>query len=191
MAAFARHLQYEDKELGDGCAKLAILSWGSRVGIEWAQRKLKQIDNKEFEFKVTSDSVKSTNVKRVKYDSITQELVIKFDDGSNYTYFNVPSKIYDNVLEGMAGTKTAGEWGPIGKFPSVGAAVHQYLIEGGYRYKKGDSIEFENIEKEFVVEPKAGETEDEFVSRCIGVEINAGKPEDQAAAICYTKWREK
>lgn len=45
MAAFARHLQYDNKELGDGCAKLMILAWGGREGIEWAQRKLKQIDN--------------------------------------------------------------------------------------------------------------------------------------------------
>jgi hypothetical protein len=45
MAAFARHLQYDDKKLGDGCAKLMILAWGGREGIEWAQRKLKQRDN--------------------------------------------------------------------------------------------------------------------------------------------------
>lgn len=45
MASFARHLQYDDKKLGDGCAKLMILAWGGREGIEWAQRKLKQIDN--------------------------------------------------------------------------------------------------------------------------------------------------
>ena len=46
MASFARHLQYDNKELGDGCAKLMILAWGGREGIEWAQRKLKQIDEK-------------------------------------------------------------------------------------------------------------------------------------------------
>ena len=45
MSSFARHLQYDNKELGDGCAKLMILAWGGKEGIEWAQRKLKQIDN--------------------------------------------------------------------------------------------------------------------------------------------------
>lgn len=45
MSAFARHLQYDNKELGDGCGKLMILAWGGREGIEWAQRKLKQIDS--------------------------------------------------------------------------------------------------------------------------------------------------
>lgn len=191
MAAFERHRQNSQKELGDGCGRLMWLAWGGDEGVEWAQRKLKQIDNNEFKFKITVDSVKSTNVRRIKYDSVTQELVIKFDDGSNYTYFNVPSKIYDNVLEGMAGTKTAGEWGPIGKFPSVGAAVHQYLVEGGFSYKKGGSFKFENIDEEFVVEPKAGESKDEFISRCIGIEINSGKEQDQAAGICYVKWENK
>jgi hypothetical protein len=44
MAAFARHLQWEDKQLGDGCGKLMLYAWGGREGIEWSQRKLEQID---------------------------------------------------------------------------------------------------------------------------------------------------
>ena len=35
---------------------------------------------------------------------------------------------------------------------------------------------------------KKGETESEFISRCIGEEIGAGKEQDQAAAICYSYW---
>ena len=45
MASFARHLQYDNKKLGDGCAKLMILAWGGKEGIEWASRKLQQIRN--------------------------------------------------------------------------------------------------------------------------------------------------
>ena len=80
-------------------------------------------------------SVSSTNVKKVKWDSITKELIVQFND-SIYTYYNIPEAIYNNVVDGQAGTKTAGPWGPIGKYPSVGAAIHQWLIAGGYRYKK-------------------------------------------------------
>jgi hypothetical protein len=43
MASFARHLQYDNKKLGDGCAKLMILAWGGREGIEWAQRELNRV----------------------------------------------------------------------------------------------------------------------------------------------------
>jgi len=47
MAAFERHRQNSDKELGDGCGRLMWLAWGGDAGVEWAQRKLKQIDNEK------------------------------------------------------------------------------------------------------------------------------------------------
>lgn len=46
MAAFERHRQNSQKELGDGCGRLMWLAWGGDAGIEWAQRKLEQIRNK-------------------------------------------------------------------------------------------------------------------------------------------------
>lgn len=47
MASFARHLQYEDVPYDEGCGGLAVDSWGSRIGIEWASRKLEQIRNEK------------------------------------------------------------------------------------------------------------------------------------------------
>jgi len=47
MASFERHRQNSDKELGDGCGRLMWLAWGGDAGIEWAQRKLEQIDNEK------------------------------------------------------------------------------------------------------------------------------------------------
>jgi hypothetical protein len=44
MAAFDRHRDNSDKPLGDGCGRLMWLAWGGDAGVEWAQRKLKQID---------------------------------------------------------------------------------------------------------------------------------------------------
>ena len=46
MAAFERHRQNSDKELGDGCGRLMWLAWGGDEGIAWAQRKLEQIRKK-------------------------------------------------------------------------------------------------------------------------------------------------
>jgi hypothetical protein len=87
-----------------------------------------------------NDGIISTNVKRIKWDSETEELVIQFQNNAYYTYFNVPEGIFNRVEDGLAGTKTSGPWGPVGKFPSVGAAVHQYLIEGGFSYRRGGRI---------------------------------------------------
>jgi hypothetical protein len=47
MAAFERHRQNSKKELGDGCGRLMWLAWGGDEGVEWAQRKLKQIRKEE------------------------------------------------------------------------------------------------------------------------------------------------
>lgn len=44
MSAFERHRQNSQKELGDGCGRLMWLAWGGDAGIEWASRKLEQID---------------------------------------------------------------------------------------------------------------------------------------------------
>ena len=47
MASFARHLQWENVPYEDGCGGLMVDAWGSRTGIEWAQRKLEQIRRKK------------------------------------------------------------------------------------------------------------------------------------------------
>ncbi len=56
MAAFERHRQNSNKELGDGCGRLMWLAWGGDEGVEWAQRKLDQLDRKtEFKFKADKE----------------------------------------------------------------------------------------------------------------------------------------
>lgn len=47
MAAFERHRQNSQKQLGDGCGRLMWLAWGGDEGIEWAQNKLAQIDREQ------------------------------------------------------------------------------------------------------------------------------------------------
>lgn len=86
----------------------------------------------------------SSNVDRVKYFEETKELVIKFNDGSYYTYFDIEPDTFNAIIEGDAVCKTSGsnefgEW-EVGKTPSVGAAVWKYLIENNVRYKEGGSL---------------------------------------------------
>lgn len=57
MSAFERHRQNSQKELGDGCGRLMWLAWGGDAGIEWATKKLKQIDGQKMsnQFQVVSE----------------------------------------------------------------------------------------------------------------------------------------
>ena len=45
MASFKRHQQYKDVPYDEGCGGLMWDAWGGDEGVNWAIRKLKQIDN--------------------------------------------------------------------------------------------------------------------------------------------------
>lgn len=135
MAAFERHRQNSNKDLGDGCGRLMWLAWGGDEGVEWASRKLEQIRKEKLSmnFEKIRVGVLSSNVDKMMWNSETLELVIRFNDGSTYTYLGVDEKTFNDVSEGNAAPETTGEneygsWTE-GDKPSVGAAVHQYLID--------------------------------------------------------------
>lgn len=46
MASFKRHQQHKDVPYSEGCGGLMYDAWGGTSGIEWAIRKLDQIDRK-------------------------------------------------------------------------------------------------------------------------------------------------
>lgn len=62
--------------------------------------------------------------------------------------------------------------------------VRGYSIEGAMGMQLIEAMS----QQELVVEPNSGETEDEFVSRCIGIEVGNGMDQEQAIAVCYSKW---
>ena len=86
----------------------------------------------------------SSNVDRIKYFEEDKRLVVKFNDGSYYTYFDLDEDVFNSIIEGDATCKTSGsnefgEW-EIGKTPSVGAAIWKYLIDKNVRYEQGGSL---------------------------------------------------
>jgi hypothetical protein len=158
------------------------------------------------EFFVASGSVDSSNVNQYRYDSETEILFITFNDGSTYKYYNVAFGEFMDIRDGNAmciseGSNQYGSWF-VGKTPSVGAAVYVYLVAAGKRFERSafnsiyEVLDFmtddeikESLES-FVIEPIAGENEDEFIGRCMAIETNS-YPNDQAYAICISKWEKK
>jgi len=51
MASFKRHQQHKDVPYSEGCGGLMWDAWGGDAGINWAQRKLEEIDNEELMLK--------------------------------------------------------------------------------------------------------------------------------------------
>jgi hypothetical protein len=86
----------------------------------------------------------SSNVDRIMYDDETRDLVIKFNDGAYYTYYDIDFTEFVEVFNGAGICRTSGtnRWGTwfVGKTPSVGAAVYDILVRSGKRYTKGGSL---------------------------------------------------
>lgn len=65
--------------------------------------------------------------------------------------------------------------------------VRGFSIEGAFAQQLAEEL---SKQEELVIDPKSGETQDEFVSRCIAFEVGNGYDVDQATAMCYSKWDE-
>lgn len=91
-------------------------------------------------FKKWRNTADSSNVDKMMYSDETNELVVKFNDGSIYTYFNIDFNDFMNVMNGNAECRTDGPTWEIGKTPSVGAAVWKYLIDKNVDYRKGGTL---------------------------------------------------
>lgn len=65
-------------------------------------------------------SVSSSSVAAVGYDESQATLGVRFNNGSEYHYFGVPSEVYDGLLNA----------------PSVGTYLNQYVKKGGYSYSR-------------------------------------------------------
>jgi len=67
MASFKRHQQYKDVPYSEGCGGIMWDAWGGDAGIEWAIRKLNQIDNKKsmiYNYKSFEANVKDVDSKK-------------------------------------------------------------------------------------------------------------------------------
>ena len=92
---------------------------------------------------IESGSVISSNVEEFRYNPVNQQLVLSFHDQSMYVYFDITQSEFEQITQGQAtcvtnGKNVYGSW-YIGKNPSVGAAVHVYLIATGKRYMRATS----------------------------------------------------
>ena len=133
------------KSYSDGCGKLMYDAWGGKAALGWSRNKLRELGELDENMKLSAVVVtNSSNVDRVKYFDTKKELVIKFNDGSYYTYFDIELDTFEKIVKGDAVCKTTGEnefgsWVE-GQGPSVGAAVWKYLIDRGVDYQPGGSL---------------------------------------------------
>lgn len=104
----------------------------------------KHIGEGPIKLKKWRSDASSSNVDKILFNDETMELVVKFNGGSYYTYYDIDFTEFVAVFNGAGICRTSGEnkWGSwfIGKSPSVGAAVFNILVNSGKRYTKGGSL---------------------------------------------------
>lgn len=104
MASFKRHQQNKDVPYDEGCGGIMWDAWGGDAGIEWAIRKLDQIDNKKemiYSYKSLLLEVKDMDMKK----------------GEVMGYFSAFGSVDsdgDAIMPG-AFKRSIAEWGPEGK----------------------------------------------------------------------------
>lgn len=136
--------------------------------------------------------VASANVDEYRYNDVNHTLILTFHDGSKYKYFGIDRETFDSIVLGDASCETAGEnefgrwW--VGKQPSVGAAIWKYLIDTNVRFEKLTALN--QPCNDCFIEVNPGETEQEYISRCMASnKMNDEFPdESQRFAICKSKW---
>lgn len=89
---------------------------------------------------VPHSDLQSSNIWGSKYDPMTGKMRVRFQGGSEYEYDGIPANIYRAFQKGNATAKTNGknkygQWW-VGKNPSLGAAMNQYIKAGAFPYKK-------------------------------------------------------
>ena len=82
----------------------------------------------------------SSNVWGAAYDPQSGKMRVRFQGGSEYEYDGVPENIFRAFIKGNASAKTKGknqygQWW-VGKNPSLGAALNQYIKAGGFNYRR-------------------------------------------------------
>ena len=105
MASFKRHQQHKDVPYSEGCGGLMWDAWGGTSGIEWAIRKLKQIDKKKMsacscfsEDENISHLFKNIGVSEEDYE-VVHSFNINFDtDGSPMEFVTEEQTILQQVL---------------------------------------------------------------------------------------------
>lgn len=82
----------------------------------------------------------SSTIWGTQYDPSTKKMKVRFQGGAEYEYDGIPTNIYRAFSQGNASAKTDGQnqygkWWQ-GKNPSMGAALNQYIKQGGFPYRR-------------------------------------------------------
>lgn len=193
----SRAEEYYDESDTEACGTISYLLWGGLAAKRWSESKLKELGLFEGAIDVASlpDYVNEPSGSLIVKDVFVENAGgFSVGDYVSWTYAGrgegddrARGQITDLRVSGEVNvpgtdfTLTATEERPVALIETIdGTIVGQYV----------DNLR--QIQKpEGFVDPRAGEREDDFIGRCIPKLISEGYDQEQAAAICYSTWRDR
>lgn len=171
MASFKRHQQNKDVPYSEGCGGLMWDAWGGDAGINWAIRKLEQIDKKNkpmiYGYKSIDNSIKDVDRKQ----GIVTGYFSAFD--------NVDSD--NDIMRKGAFKRSIEEWYPKGRIkhlmnhnPSQPLGILQVLKEDDYGLYYESKVGTHNLGQDFIKMVESGLIKEHSIGFSI-VRENKGK----------------
>lgn len=200
----SRAMAYWDSTNDEGCSNISILLWGGPKAGEWAKRKIEQIEKQEMakEKAITVDiddtlfiDGKANQGLIDKLNNSSERIIVLTSrtNGIRKSTEKLLHQIglkYDNLIMRKSGNHITH------KIKALQSLIDSYDITASYEnnidvLKEMISLGINaKMPNEFIIEPKSGESEEEFINRCMIVETE-NYERDQAYAICKNKFLNK
>jgi len=191
----SRAEEYYDESDTTACGTISYLLWGGLAGKRWSESKLKELGLFEGDLDVSG----LPDYQNEPSGSLIVKLVenaggFSVGDYVSWTYAGRQEdadrgrgQIKDLRVSGkvkVPGTDfelTATEERPVALIETRSGQVVGQYTDNLRKIKKPDGF----------VYPSSGETEEEFIGRCIPVVKGEGYDDEQSVAICYSYWEER
>ena len=175
------------------CGTISYLLWGGLAGKRWAESKLKELGLFEGDLDVSglapyiNEPSGSVIVKLVENaggfsvgDYVSWTFAGRGDDADRGRGQITDLRVSGEVnIPNTDVTLTATEEEPVALIRTRSGKVIGQYTRNLRKIKKPDGF----------VDPRAGESEAEYIGRCVSVLQSEGYDDDQSLAICYADWR--
>ena len=164
--------QYRENE-GDNeaCSVISYLLWGGLAAKVWAESKLKELNLFEGDLDVSGLGPY--------INEPSGSLIVKLEDNND-------KEMVDGIVELLIKVEDIDN-----RKEMVIDTIKDFAIQG-VKYDLDDFLQRVGVNmSDSFVDPRAGESEAEYIGRCVPVLQGEGYDQDQALAICYADWRDR
>ena len=164
-------VNYDESDT-QACGTISYLLWGGLAAKRWAESKLKELNLFEGDLDVSGLGPY--------INEPSGSLIVKLEDNND-------KEMVDGIVELLIKVEDIDN-----RKEMVIDTIKDFAIEG-VKYDLDDFLQRVGVsmsELDFV-DPRAGESEAEYIGRCVPVLQGEGYDQDQALAICYADWRDR